>query len=458
MQEWSGVTCLRFIIRTRAAIRDYIEFRTDGRGCFSSSIGRNGGRQVINLQNPRCMQHGIILHEIGHAIGFWHEQSRPDRNLFVTIDNNNIIPDKLANFQVRNLYETDNQGSIYDYGSIMHYGRFFFSANSRPTITVNNIDEYNRQGRPTLGQRIHLSAIDVRQANRLYNCRGSGVRGILTVRVNYALGVPNHDTIGNSEVYVRVSARDDTNFRLTRQTRTISKRRSQSRVNWYQTLSFGGRAWQNVEISIGEDDVFIDDRVTNPQSFSIHNGRRMYRHCNNVNCTTSLSFYVNLVPDGNDCSPNPCRNGATCIDLILNYRCNCRGGYAGRQCQYLTGILSIQARNAVGLPDRDGWINLSDPYMQVVAIDVNGHRETRKTRHITGTLNPVWNERIRFSGRRAWSRIEVTVYDHDLFNDDRLTRTAIHTGIMNLRSPFSTSTCSIHGCGGRAYYIIYFTP
>lgn len=58
--------------------------------CFSY-VGRIGGRQTITL-GPRCDQKGVVMHEIFHALGRWHEQNRPDRNLHVTINTDNIRP------------------------------------------------------------------------------------------------------------------------------------------------------------------------------------------------------------------------------------------------------------------------------------------------------------------------------------------------------------------------------
>ena len=58
-----------------------------------SYIGMIGGRQDISIA-PGCTSL-IPVHEIFHALGRWHEQSRPDRDNFVTINLSNVPPSKL---------------------------------------------------------------------------------------------------------------------------------------------------------------------------------------------------------------------------------------------------------------------------------------------------------------------------------------------------------------------------
>jgi len=135
---------------------DFIRFTT-GSGC-SSPVGRQGGRQDIHLAGG-CF-FGQAVHEIGHSVGLWHEQSREDRNSFVTINFANIDPPAKHNFD-QQITDGDDVGT-YDYGSIMHYGPTAFSINGQPTITPT-------QPLPAgvvMGQRTALSAGD-RAAVRL---------------------------------------------------------------------------------------------------------------------------------------------------------------------------------------------------------------------------------------------------------------------------------------------------
>lgn len=142
-------------LKPRTKEADYLVFKADGSGCYSY-IGRIGGGQEVQIAD--CGQ-GSIIHEVLHAAGFYHEQSRGDRDQFITIVWDEISPGYRDNFEKRD----DNGQDIgaYDYGSIMHYSSRAFSRSGKPTIIP-------RVANATIGQREGMSAGDRAAISALY--------------------------------------------------------------------------------------------------------------------------------------------------------------------------------------------------------------------------------------------------------------------------------------------------
>ncbi|XP_057191803.1 high choriolytic enzyme 1 [Triplophysa rosa] len=159
MLDISSKTCVKFVPRTHEANFLNIQARS---GCWSY-LGMTGGSQIVSLQTPGCMWSGVASHEMMHALGFVHEQSRSDRDRYVTILWENIIENQRHNFRK---YETNNLNTAYDYSSVMHYGRYAFSEDGGPTI-IPKPDPYI-----PIGQRDGPSPLDIHKINLLYNCGG----------------------------------------------------------------------------------------------------------------------------------------------------------------------------------------------------------------------------------------------------------------------------------------------
>ena len=140
--------------------RDYIYVSPFG-GC-SSYVGKVGGRQELTLQGG-CASKGITQHEFIHALGLYHEQSRPDRDEYVKINWQNIQNGMEYNFEKNNGSST--LGNKYDYNSVMHYENDAFSSNGRVTITP--LKPLNGK---ILGQRKQADNQDIIDIQLLYQC------------------------------------------------------------------------------------------------------------------------------------------------------------------------------------------------------------------------------------------------------------------------------------------------
>ncbi|KAM4036824.1 bone morphogenetic protein 1 isoform 2-T2 [Anomaloglossus baeobatrachus] len=165
MRHWEKHVCVTFVERTEED--SYIVFTYRPCGCCSYVGRRGAGPQAISI-GKNCDKFGIVVHELGHVIGFWHEHTRPDRDDHVSIVRENIQPGQEYNFLKMEPEEVNYLDETYDFDSIMHYARNTFSRG----INLDTIEpRYKVNGvKPSIGQRTRLSAGDIAQARKLYQC------------------------------------------------------------------------------------------------------------------------------------------------------------------------------------------------------------------------------------------------------------------------------------------------
>ncbi|MEO8099044.1 MAG: M12 family metallopeptidase [Acidobacteriota bacterium] len=147
-------------LQPRAGETSYVRFTrktTPPVGACSSSVGRSGAAQSILVEDS-CGT-STLVHEIGHTVGFWHEQARIDRNFNVTVLYENVAKAYAGNFTIQSVSGQDIAG--YEYGSSMHYGAFEFSGNGFPVL------ETVPPGIP-MGETSGMNAADLDAVSRKY--------------------------------------------------------------------------------------------------------------------------------------------------------------------------------------------------------------------------------------------------------------------------------------------------
>ncbi|CEF59683.2 Astacin-like metalloendopeptidase, partial [Strongyloides ratti] len=161
-------TCIKFIKMNDIFYKKQgLIFKNDT--TCSSSIGlvNSNKPQVITLSEVCYSSVGYILHEIGHALGLIHEQSRRDRDFYVEINFKNIKSANHKNFHKleENLFK--NFSTQYDYNALMHYAQKSFAINrSIPVIKSKLHEAYDK----VMGNRKKMTFNEIKQLN-LCHCK-----------------------------------------------------------------------------------------------------------------------------------------------------------------------------------------------------------------------------------------------------------------------------------------------
>ncbi len=159
-QEETSLLFVPYTQQKNAILFQYIE-----EGCYSY-VGRVGGIQPIYLSED-CNEKSVA-HEIMHALGFFHEQSRRDRDQFVEVVWENVEEDKKNNFlKVPDKWKSSEVLS-FDYSSAMLYSPYAFSKNGENTLRFDEKKWNQDQGFQEREEGQWLSPMDIKKIKILY--------------------------------------------------------------------------------------------------------------------------------------------------------------------------------------------------------------------------------------------------------------------------------------------------
>nr|XP_042895456.1 zinc metalloproteinase nas-7-like isoform X2 [Parasteatoda tepidariorum] len=159
MENIQSVSCIRFKKQSRE--KAYVEIVRE-KGC-RAVVGYIGRRQKLTL-GVGCIWVARVLHELFHVLGFFHEHTRPDRDDFVTIIEDNIKTTSINNFRKMSELKVTTFGLPYDYSSVLHYhDREFAIDRTKKTIEP-------KLEKVLIGKAEQLSKMDILKLNKLYHC------------------------------------------------------------------------------------------------------------------------------------------------------------------------------------------------------------------------------------------------------------------------------------------------
>lgn len=168
VEIFNACTCLKWLPYTPELAKKlehdhFVKFTDTNSGCFSYLGYLPISGYEIGLEDPGCMYVGIVVHEMLHAAGFAHEQSRSDRDEYIR-----VLFENFDNSDLVNVMKDDTlDRNPYDYASTMQYHLDAFSKNGKPTLQFLDKDLEFLAG---MGEEEGMGFYDIKDVIVNYEC------------------------------------------------------------------------------------------------------------------------------------------------------------------------------------------------------------------------------------------------------------------------------------------------
>lgn len=161
-------TCIRFTILSGAPTSHYAYVNTRTKGC-SSMVGKiptaldqnNVTFQKVDLAPRGCFYHHTVVHEFLHLLGLPHEHQRFDRDIYISVNAENVEEGLDSNFY--KMFYKDSPITPYRYRSVMHYSSPSFGKHGTYTMT-------KKLDNSTINSPGLVYITDLNRINFLYGC------------------------------------------------------------------------------------------------------------------------------------------------------------------------------------------------------------------------------------------------------------------------------------------------
>ncbi|XP_061196679.1 MAM and LDL-receptor class A domain-containing protein 2-like [Saccostrea echinata] len=366
--------CIHWVEVTEAsASNNYIKFYGNTTSC-ASYVGYIGRTEQKIWLGPGCLWTSIVLHEVLHALGAWHEQQRTDREENICVLFENIKPGAEGNFERQHIHEY----APYNLGSVLQYGLSSFAKQQGlQTMTLPDKDlEYL-----ITNSKDDLSFYDKLNLNMYYECPATCS---LTTCSNGGFAKMNYLGVCSCECPDGLKGSDCSELDTSNNCGGIIDLASPGSSQFVEMTSYNTNllcTWlikaplkTMVRATIEYLDlpdstnnnclhflIFKDYLIGEPGKQACGNtpGAVYTKHLlgaenmmmirfdsisyPQISPGTGFRIKVEAIPSG--CYSHPCKFGATCHEgtSIDQYTCSCPEGFSGQNCDYVTANATVRS-------------------------------------------------------------------------------------------------------------------